>query len=500
MQMRNNILTILSLVLLTACGSGMEPVKDVEQAYERPQLYPDYIGVTIPVGIAPLDFTVDVPGCERVDAVFVGTEEGELHAQGDVSTCIDPEDWQKLLKQNAGGELYVTVSAKVKGKWIGYQPFGITISADAIDYGITYRLIAPGYEAYTKMGIYETCLGDSKERALIENTQFKGCVNCHSYKGGDPKSMQLHIRGEHGATLIYGEDCKLQLTAFDTKTPETLGTCVYPYWHPSGKYIAYSTNNTRQGFHMGGTKIIEVVDLASDLQVYDIEKNTLLVTDILKQDSIFETFPAFSPDGKTLYFCSARKVEDPKQLRYSLCKIDFDPATGRYGDSITTLIDADTLGQSVTFPRPSYDGRFLCYSMSDYGCFPIWHKESELWMMNLETGESFKLDNANSKDAESYHSWSTNSKWIVFGSRRDDGLFTRPYICHINDDGVADKAFMLPQRDPKGFYGRRFMSYNVPEFITNPVPLDKKHAEKLILDQSRKKMQATKEHNNKGTN
>jgi len=75
---------------------------------------------------------------------------------------------------------------------------------------------------------------------------------------------------------------------------------------------------------------------------------------------------------------------------------------------------------------------------------------------------------ANSDDTESFHNWSANSRWLVVSSRRDDGLFTRPYFCHVDADGRVSKAFMLPQRNPRQFYRDRFLSFNVPEFIIAP--------------------------------
>jgi Tol biopolymer transport system component len=278
------------------------------------------------------------------------------------------------------------------------------------------------------------------------------------------------------------------MKAFNTKTEETLGFCVYPYWHPSGRYIAYSTNNTRQGFHVGGRKIIEVMDLASDMQVYDIDRNKLLVCEALKGDSAFETFPAFSADGKTLFFSVARPKNYPtemKEMYYSLCSIAFDAETGTYGTQIDTLVNGDALCKSAVYARPSYDGRFLCYTVADYGYFHIWHPESDLYLLDLKTGESRPMTEANSPDAESVHSWSSNSRWLVFGSRRDDGLYTRPYFCHIAEDGKVGKAFMLPQRNPRQFYEGRFMSYNIPEFVTAPVPLDNKLAERQIVSDER---------------
>ena len=53
---------------------------------------------------------------------------------------------------------------------------------------------------------------------------------------------------------------------------------------------------------------------------------------------------------------------------------------------------------------------------------------------------------------------------------------------------MVGKAFMLPQRNPRQFYDGRFMSYNIPEFVTAPVPLDNKLAEKQIVSDQRVQM------------
>jgi Tol biopolymer transport system component len=146
----------------------------------------------------------------------------------------------------------------------------------------------------------------------------------------------------------------------------------------------------------------------------------------------------------------------------------------------------------VSFPRPSYDGRFLCYTLSDYGQFSIWHHEADLWLLDLTTGENRPMTGANSADTESFHNWSTNSRWLVLSSRRDDGLFTRPYFCHVDADGTVTKAFMLPQRHPRSFYRERFLSFNVPEFIISPTRFDGRKASRIINDESRKNFDVRK--------
>ena len=519
--MRKILYILMGLIGLMGCS---ETVENAKQEASLPHIYPDYVGVTIPVNIAPLCFNMADETAQLIDAVITDRHGHSLHAQGDESADLDLDDWHALLAANPGDSLSVTVSAKYDDGWHTYQPFSIYISPDSIDYGLCYRLIEPGYEVWSKMGIYERDLTSFDERPLIENTQFEGCVNCHSFNRGNPANMSLHIRGKHGATLLSKDDGSI--TAYDTKTDQTLGLCVYPYWHPSGRYIAYSTNITRQTFHSAHPNRIEVFDEASDLQVYDIDKNELLLSPLLKQDSIYETYPVFSADGRSLYFCAAADNVECRtdsaefatavlsadgmavansplstlnsklnNLHYNLCHIDFDPATGSFGSHIDTIVNAASFppssgggreGGSISFPRPSYDGRFLCYTLSDYGQFSIWHHEADLYLLDLSTGESRPMTEANSDDTESFHNWSTNSRWVVFSSRRDDGLFTRPYFCHVDANGEVTKAFMLPQRNPRRFYRDRFFSFNVPDFITGPTHFDGHKASRIINDEYRK--------------
>ena len=471
--MMKRVLYILLGILTAASCYRFDPS---EAYYTDGPIWPDYMDVTVPVGIAPLNFcytAADGP----VPVTTFSHGDMNISIKGREVVWKDRE-WKKLLEAAKGDDIIVKSSVLP-------DPWTIHVSEDEIDYGINYRLIAPGYEVYSKMGIHERELSSYKEKALLENTQFDGCVNCHAYNRGNPDNYSLHIRGSHGATLLNLDG---EMAAYNTQTDSTLGFCVYPYWHPGGDYIAYSSNSTRQGFHVLADKLIEVFDLDSDLQVYDVRNNSLITSASVKKENVWETFPAFSADGKKLFFCAATPRPIPaevEEIRYNLCSVDFDPATGSIGSRIDTLIFAEGMGRSVSFPKPSYDGRFLVYTLSDYGNFSIWHHEADLWILDLETGESRPMDKANSHDTESYHSWSSNSRWLMFSSRRDDGLYTRLFFTHIDENGQESKPFMLPQKHPLHYYSYQNRSYNVPEFITGPVELDRAGAEKMINSSER---------------
>ena len=468
--------SIFLLLALSACNGKVVPTEVLK---EKPTLFPDYVGVTIPATIAPLNFMV-VAEYTAIDAIIEGRNKEVIHLQDAKEICIPINKWAKILSDSKGDSLRITVSIKQHGKWKQFAPFPMYVSEVPIDYGLVYRLIAPGYEVYSKMGIYQRNLSNFDQSPIIENTLIPGsCVNCHSFRQSKPKDMSFHIRGKKGGTVLL-TDGKMSL--LNTKTDKTISNFVYPFWHPSGNYIAYSVNNTHQVFHEAQGKRVEVGDSNSDVVVYDIKNNQAISCKLLMQDSIFETFPSFSADGRTLYFCSARHKKMPaefNEVRYNLCSISFNRDNGTFGDRIDTVFNAAALHKSVTFPRSSPDGKYIMFTLIDYGNFSIWHKEADLYLLDLKTGNSRRIDEVNSDDTESYHSWSSNSRWFVFSSRRLDGLYTRPFIASMDENGKAGKPFLLPQKDLE-YYDRLLFSFNIPEFINGKVDVNISELEKLL--------------------
>jgi Tol biopolymer transport system component len=249
----------------------------------------------------------------------------------------------------------------------------------------------------------------------------------------------------------------------------------YTSWHPSGKIAAYSLNKVRQFFHTTGSEVRGVVDLDSAICYYDLESGTVKTTEALKLKDRLESYPAWSADGKYLYYCSAPKLwPDTKKLppdnfdktKYDLMRISYDINTDKWGQP-ETFLSADETGLSILIPRLSPDGRFLLFTMCDHGCFPIYHPDSDLYMMDLESREYHKLD-INSDTSESWHSFSSNSRWIAFSSKRMDGLYTRTFFSYVDKNGKVYKPFVMPQRDPE-FYDSLLMTYSVPELIKGPI-------------------------------
>lgn len=449
-----------------------------------PEIYPDYIGVEIPSGIAPLNFSMEDKEIDNIDVVVKGSVTGEIHAYGRYAD-FDIDDWHALTEANKGGSLTVSVCALKDDRWTQYADFEMYVSQQAIEeWGVTYRLVAPGYEIYGKMGLYQRALENFDEQPIVVNTQLRGmCVNCHTSNASNPTQSVMHVRGNNGATAVHNNNDVECLVA---KNNDLGSSMVYPYWHPSGKYVAFSTNDTQQMFHSKAEKLIEVFDAKSDIILY--EPSTHTITLLFNDTTMAENLPVFSPDGNKMYYISAPimpTTDDYDKMQYSLYATDFDVNTGKVGTEIDTLIDARVAGKSITWPRPSPDGRYIMYTAADYGYFSIWHPEADLWLYDITTGESKPLDKANSHRAESFHSWSVGGNWFLFTSRRTDDLYTRLFFAHIDDEGNVSKPFMLPQRDPYKDNIMRMYSYNTPDFISEPIDLSKKKLADAINDKTR---------------
>jgi dipeptidyl aminopeptidase/acylaminoacyl peptidase len=124
-------------------------------------------------------------------------------------------------------------------------------------------------------------------------------------------------------------------------------------------------------------------------------------------------------------------------------------------------------GLSITEPRVSPDGRYVLFTAASYSQFPIYIPDADIYLFEIKSGKWKKLE-ANSNQTDTFHSWSSNGRWIVFSSRRRDGLFTMPYFSHIDSAGNSTKPFVMPQEDPS-FFESCLEVYNVPELTREPV-------------------------------
>jgi hypothetical protein len=471
----------LSGVVFVSCSS--EVMEECTQIADKPNISPDYSGIVIPHNIAPLNFRILEKG--QAYRVEIHSDTGTaIEIVGKTGSIRIPlRQWRALLHANKGHKVFVDVYVKNADKgWLQFQRITNTIAEEDIDETVVYRFMKSIYNAWKDIGIYQRDLTDFDVSVVLHGRSFgEGCLNCHSFVGNTSDTMTIGLRSAtYGSHTLFARN----------GTVHKIGTkWGYTAWHPSGRLAAYSLNKVRQFFHIGGMEVRDVVDLDSALACYHIDTKKVVCPAELADKNRLETYPTWSPDGRFLYYCSApvlwknRSAVPPEnydKLKYDLRRIAYDIEKDQWGKAETVLA-ADETGLSILLPRISPDGRFLLFCMCRYGCFPIYQPSSDLYLMDLVTGKYRRLD-INSEYSESWHSWSGNSRWIAFSSRRQGGALTRTYLSYVDQTGRVHKPFVLPQKDP-AYYDSLLETFSVPELIKGSVKVNKSLLARLARSQ-----------------
>ncbi len=488
------VCVLIAVSLLYSCRGRKVTITQYSSIDRPAKVQPDYSGSVIPPNIAPLNFTIQQDG--EGYFVKIHSEKGKpIEIFSKTPTILIPKRaWHELLDLNRGRQLNIDVyvksgsaasSSKAENeRWSRFQTLTVKIAREDIDTFLVYRKIRPGHRIWRDMGIYQRNLNNFDESLILNNGYLKhGCVNCHTFCRNHTEKMLIGIRSvDYGSSALLVEGDKVR------KIGTKFG---YTSWHPSGRVAAFSVNKVKQFFHSAASEVRDVIDFDSVMAYYLVDSKTVKTTPNLARKDRLETYPTWSADGRYLYFCSApitwadRNVvpETYAQIKYDLVRASYDIDLDQWGP-LESVLSAENTGLSILLPRISPDGRWLLFCMCDYGCFPVYRHSSDLYMIDLEsaqqTGEYIhrRLD-INSNESESWHSFSSNNRWIVFSSKRGSGVFTRTYIAYVDTNGKVHKPIRLPQKNPT-YYDSCLWTYSVPELIIEPVRVTKEKLGRVV--------------------
>jgi hypothetical protein len=477
-------LIILSL-LLSAILAGCRDRPDLEHAVSEnlpPQIFPDYAGIMLPPNIAPLNFEIK----ERGDKYHVriqgdGDDDAIAIYQSSPKIKIPEKKWKQLLQKNRNKDITVSIHIRKGDGWRQYPAIRNHIAEETIDAYLYYRDIAPTNALWNKMAMHQRDLESFREEELFNNYRIEhDCMNCHTFNRNNPDEFLFHVRGNNGGTVFY-KDGELRKISFPS--PDVISAGAYCNWHPDGRIVAFAVNTIKQNYYLSGysDKMKEVFDLESDIVLYDTENNSVFTYPQIAS-AMRENLPAWSADGKRLFFVTAapHEANSPNEINlYSLMQASFDAETFQLGEP-ELLISSEEINGSISFPTVSPDGRYLFFCLADFGYFPVNNKSADIYLMDLETNKYYKPD-INSDESESYISWSGNGRWFVFSSRRLDGMTSKPFICHIDAEGRLSKPFIVPQKDPE-YYSVDHRNFSRPELIRSRVTPGFRDFEKVIFD------------------
>lgn len=470
------LLTLSTVVLGYFLNNDKVVIERYNSLAQLPRISPDYSDTVIPPNIAPLNFMVKEPGSHYYIKIYSENGEPIEVSSRSAKFVIPLRRWHELLDKNKGRQLKFDVFVKAEnGQWDKFKTINNKIAKEDIDGVLVYRKMYPAhYWIKGKVGLYQRNLSDFDEKLILDGSYYHhGCINCHTFCQNDPKKMLVGIRSDkhNNSTLLV-----------DDGTVKKIGTKFsYTSWHPSGRMATFSVNNVAQFFHTSRDQVREAVDLDSMLAYFLVDSGQIKTSPKFSRKDRLETYPTWSPDGKYLYFCSAPisqldnlKTSDNRysHVKYDLVRISYDLQNDQWGE-LETILSARDTNKTALLPRISFDGRWLLLCMPDSGCFPAFSPSSDLYLVDLQSPRqagryNYRRLDINSDQSESWHSWLYNSRWIVFSSKRDSGVFTRLYISHVDQQGKVSKPILLPQKDPE-FYDSALHAYNTPEFIIEPI-------------------------------
>lgn len=431
----------------------------------QPRLYPDYSQTVIPANIAPLNMLI-MEDAERYTLRITAGNGTQIQISGRSRTIRIPiSKWQAVLEASKGGQISAELTIRSEGRWFVFEPVTIYVAQEKIDRFIVYRTMHPTHQhVASQIKIVCRDLASFDQQVLIDGSRLdNACINCHSFPANRPDRMLIGVRStSYGVVTLASSDGNAQ------KIAAKFG---YTSWHPTGQLAVFSINNLPMFYHAARPEPRDTVDLDSMIAYFDPRTGSISTIPQLARKELLETWPCWSADGRYLYYCCAQRLwQDGTQvppdtynrIRYDLMRIPYDPNTGTWGQPELVLA-ADRLGQSIAMPRCSPDGRWISFCGCDYGFFPTWQEESDIYLLDLKSGAYRRLDILG-QHSQSWHCWSSNSRFLVFSSKQQDGQFTRIMISFIDQQGNPHSPLVIPQADP-GIYRSTLWAYNTPELL-----------------------------------
>jgi hypothetical protein len=367
---------------------------------------------------------------------------------------VEEDAWVQVLGVRRDGRGART------GPVLASEPVRFRVAREPADEAVVYRLVTPPFWVLKTPDTFVRDLRSFDIRPFLLSRR-KYCFNCHAFSSPTGTDGMLAVQSRYlpqdhdGLRVYFGVFDLATRQGWKARLPFEIQMTTYMAWSPDGRRLATSANQQVTVF----PPIIHETQMAgeptSDVAVYDLGRQEAFLLPGASDPQRLELFPRWTPDGKWIVFCSAPPAAHPEMVRYDLCVVPYND--GRGGEP-QPIPGASANGRSNYFPRFSPDGRWFTFCQADGG--DLMRSSSNIFIMGADLkGPARRLECNADHAADSWHSWSSNSRWLVFASKRDDGAFARLYLAHVDDQGRAAPAVALPLKQPP------LQSFNIPEFL-----------------------------------
>ena len=321
---------------------------------------------------------------------------------------------------------------------------------------------------------------------MLENLPV--CGNCHSFSGdGSVLGLDVDYGNDKGGYAILPvskqmvmNDEKIITWSDYKKDDGELTFGLLSQVSPDGRYVISTVKDRAVFVATPGIEFSQLFfPIKGILVVYDTETGTYAPLPGADDPEYVQSNPTWSRDGKTIVFARTKAyrkdaianaesillsekdvpefIEDKEPFKFDLYRVPFNEGRGGKAEPIE---GASHNGKSNYFAKFSPDGKWIVFCKAEN--YMLLMPDSELYIIPAEGGEARRL-RANTRRMNSWHSFSSNGRWLVFSSKANTP-YTQLFLTHIDEDGESTPPVVLER-----FTGSD-RAANIPEFV--PLPAD----------------------------
>ncbi len=471
--------------------------------------YP-YDGAVFPPEIAPPTFRWDdrFSGAEVWSISLSFASGGEPVTMYSDKTVWSPtrELWETIKVRSIESDAIITISGiktSLTGKLLArFKPISkntitIATSADSVSAPIFYRDVPLPFDfAREKMELIQWRLGDisKPERPPVVLENLPVCGNCHSFTpDGSVLGMDVDSGGDKGSYAIAPVEENIFLsrekliTWSDYKREENDPTFgLLAQISPNGKYACAAVKDRVIFLGRKNLTFSQLFfPIKGMLAVYNTVTKDMYALSGADNPDYVQANPSWSPDNKHLIFARTpiteyikndktktavlnlrqsaivlggeEYLEETKEggtvYAFNLYRIPFNEGRGGTPEPIP---GASNNGMSNYFAKYSPDGKWIVFCKAR--SFMLLQPDSKLYIMPADLSGEPRLMNCNTNRMNSWHSWSPNSRWLVFSSKVNTA-YTELFLTHIDEKGNDSPPVLLES------FSSTDRARNIPEFV-----------------------------------
>ena len=487
--MRRSIIIASALLLIAICGVILFFIRKPDPASELKISYPFNSALFPPEFPAPQFqwWSVVKDTASYEISLYTRNKKYSLKAKTRNREWTPPDDtWDSIKYFSENDKVYFTVKRSGSHKRVSKSSF--SFSMDSVGASVLYRQMPiPFIIAEKTLDSMNFMLIDfgSKQKPHTAMKGFPVCGNCHSFSAdGNTIGLDLDagLRDKGGFfvsevtdTILFNIENYNSWSKLEKR--RTFG--LFSKLSPDGRYIVTTVKDRviMKNYPMTPPENIIYSQLFfpvnGHLAIFDRLTGNYQELAGANLDEYVQSNAIWTPDGKNIIFSRAEALpmgkdiyeidvkdeeivnqyaERKKGLKYDLYIIPFNEGKG--GKALP-IKGASHNGKSNYFPAVSPDGKWLIYCQAEN--FMLLMPDSRMYIIPLEGGEA-RLLKSNFRSMNSWHSWSPNSKWMVFVSKVLSP-YTDMFLTHIDQDGNASVPVLVEKaRVP-------YRVVNYPEFV-----------------------------------